>query len=147
MSALVGLGLDYHDSGRRSLSEFYKLVRSRINHASVVGLSGPRDADHFLSFVDGLPIIHHLSNVAPANPGGVVWTNLNLQDRLSRQMRAVWCNEDIGVWNLGPYNIPYFTPPPLEEEVADVVAENILRLQEKCSIPFLAEIPSCSFVV
>jgi len=146
MDGLLGVGLDYHDSGR-SLDKFYKLIRPHISHASIVGLTSSRDAEQFLSVVGDLPIIHHLSNVAPANPEGVIWENLQLQDALSAQMHAAWCNEDIGVWNLGPYNIPYFTPPIFEEDVADVVAANIVSLQEKCSIPFLAEIPSCSFVV
>jgi uncharacterized protein (UPF0276 family) len=147
MAPLVGIGLDFHDSGRPSLEEFYALIRPKISHASIVALTSLEEARRFASCVGDLPIIHHLSNVAPANPDGVVWENLELQDRISTLLGAAWCNEDIGIWNLGPYNIPYFTPPPFEDDIATIIAANIRALQTKCSIPFLAEIPSCSFVV
>jgi uncharacterized protein (UPF0276 family) len=145
-TGLIGLGLDYNDSGRDSLSRFYEYFRPRLSHLSIVGLPSLDDARIFRRFAGSLPIIHHLNNVAPADPDGPNWENLELQDEISRELAAAWCNEDIGVWNIGPYYIPYFTPPLFERDVAELIAERILRMQGRLSVPFLAEIPSCSIV-
>lgn len=147
MKSLVGIGLDFHDSGRESLASFYKILRDKISHASIVGLTSDDDARHFKECIFGIPTIHHLSNVGPANPQGINWHKFSLQNRLSKLIDAHWCNEDLGAWNFGPYNIPYFTPPLFEEDVAQTIADRIRTLQTKSYVPFLPEIPSCSFVV
>ena len=146
MKNLVGIGLDFHDNGRQSLAAFYELVLPKISHASIVGLQSVEEATRFIDLIHGLPTIHHLSNVGPANPSGIQWRNLATQDLISKKINAIWCNEDIGAWNIGPYNIPYFTPPLFEADVSDFVAQNIRELQARCSVPFLAELPSCSYV-
>ena len=145
-TGLIGLGLDYNDSGRDSLERFYEYFRPRLSHLSIVGLPSLADARIFRRFARDLPIVHHLNNVAPADPDGPNWENLSLQDEISKELGAVWCNEDIGVWNIGPYYIPYFTPPLFELDVAALIAQRIRRMQERLSVPFLAEIPSCSIV-
>jgi uncharacterized protein (UPF0276 family) len=134
------------DSGRDSLARFYDKYRARTAHLSIVGIPSLADARVFRSFARDLPVIHHLNNVSPGDPDGPNWDNLASQDAISRELGAVWCNEDIGVWNIGPYYIPYFTPPLLEPEVADLIAQRIAAMRPRLSVPFLAEIPSCSMV-
>jgi uncharacterized protein (UPF0276 family) len=145
---LVGLGLDYKFSDRYpgGLEGLCNRYRDRLTHLSVVALPTRESARAFKSLAGRCAILHHLSDIAPANPHGPDLARLELQDTISRELGAVWCGEDIGIWSLGPYNLPYFAPPIFDADVADEVARQIARVQAACSIPFLAEIPSCSFV-
>jgi uncharacterized protein (UPF0276 family) len=145
---LVGLGLDYKFSDRYpgGLAGLCDRYRNRLTHLSVVALPSRESARAFKTLAGRSAILHHLSDIAPANPRGPDLARLELQDAISRELCAVWCGEDIGIWSLGPYDLPYFAPPVLDADVAEHVARQIARVQAACSIPFLAEIPSCSFV-
>jgi len=135
---------DKYPGGMAGLCDKY---RGRLSHVSVVSLESVEDARWFVKDIrKGLPAIHHLSGIAPANPYGVDEERLSLQDRISRLLKASWCGEDIGIWSIGPYSIPYFAPPPLEESVCDMIVSRLETVKRGSSIPFLAEIPSCSFV-
>src|SRR5262249_32462476 len=146
---LVGFGLDhqYFDKYPGTMRGLCERHRERLSHLSIVGLRDIASAREFSALAGGLPIVHHLSNIAPANPRGPDLARLETQDAISQELGARWCGEDIGIWSLGPHCIPYFAPPLFEADVAEQVGEGIRRVAERCSVPFLAEIPSCSFVV
>lgn len=144
----VGIGLDYQYRDRypRTLAEIGRDWSSRLSHLSVVSMASPRDAAEVRQLAGDLPILHHLSNIAPANPEGANLELLGEQDEMSRILRAQWCGEDIGIWSLGPYSIPYFAPPVLDEASLAHVAKGVREVMARTSVPFLAEIPSFSFV-
>jgi uncharacterized protein (UPF0276 family) len=143
--ALVGLGFDYVDLNPGLLESLLGRVHGTISHLSVMTIRSETDAEAFRVAAGTLPIIHHLSNIAPADPRGPNMTLLRKQDRISRTLRAIWCNEDIGSWDLGPYFLPSFAPPLFESDVAEFVSEGIRKVQQASSVPFLPEIPACSF--
>jgi hypothetical protein len=147
---LFGFGLDYQYSdkypgGIKSLcGKYYE----KLSHISIVSLTSSEDALYFKNYVaNGLRIIHHLSGIAPCDPVGPHLELLRKQSNLSTILSAEWCLEDIGIWSIGPYSIPYFAPPLFDKRVATVVAKRIKKIINQVNIPFLAEIPSCSFVI
>jgi uncharacterized protein len=146
---VVGFGLDYNYDERYvgHLDGLIDRYRDRLSHLSIVALPNDEAVDRFKEIAANLPLIHHLSNVAPANPHGADWDRLREQDDVTRRLRALWCCEDIGIWSLGPYAIPYFAPPPFEAEVADYIGGQIAEMERIVSVPFVAEVPSCSFIV
>ncbi|WOB11352.1 DUF692 family multinuclear iron-containing protein [Piscinibacter gummiphilus] len=142
----VGFGLDFQlqpPSVMRRLADRFK---GRLSHVSVVAMINEQDAKQFKQIFAGLPLVHHLSNVAPGDADGPHLDRLDHLDSLSQQMGAVWCGEDIGAWSIGPYDIPYFAPPLFERDVAQLIGERVATVERRSSVPFLAEIPSCSFV-
>jgi hypothetical protein len=145
--ALVGFGLDYNHRDRyaHGMAGLCDRYRSRLTHLSMVCLSNSEDARAFREMSGHLPRVHHLSNIAPANPQGVDWKRFDVQNRISREIDALWCGEDIGIWSFGPYDIPYFAPPPFEADVADLIGDRIAEIERKSVVPFLGEIPSCTF--
>ncbi|MGW7522693.1 multinuclear nonheme iron-dependent oxidase [Streptomyces sp. NPDC054783] len=148
--ARLGFGLDwqYRDRYPQSMAELRTKYDGRLSHLSVVSLPSAGDARVFMDeCARGLPVVHHLPGVAPAAPGG---PNLELYTRLeavSDVLDAVWTCEDIGLWSIGPYPLPYFTPPLFEPELADHVVEGIRTLHRLGRYPFVPEIPSCTLAV
>ncbi|MCH9687308.1 MAG: DUF692 family protein [Deltaproteobacteria bacterium] len=147
MRPVLGLGVDYQHNGPQMLQRLQQRFGDRLSHVSVVALIDTAQAADFREIFSGLPVIHHLSGVAPADTYGPSLDVLRRQDEISRELDAAWCGEDIGAWSLGPYAIPYFAPPLFEASVADLVADRIRAVMDRSSVAFLAEIPSCSFVV
>lgn len=80
----------------------------------------------------------------PAGIDGLRPDVLENQSNISNALQAAWCLEDIGIWNVGPYNLPYFAAPVLCESVLAMTIEGVKRIQQVSSIPFCAEIPSFS---
>lgn len=146
MRPVLGLGVDYQRNGAQNLRRLGARLAGRLSHVSVVALLDGKEARSFQSIFPGLPVIHHLSGVAPCDSRGPHLDTLRAQDQISCQIGAVWCGEDIGTWSIGPYDIPYFAPPLFEESVADLIGERIGVVIDSASVAFLAEVPSCSFV-
>ena len=144
----VGIGLDYkyRDVYPKTLADICRDWSPRLSHLSVVSLLDIEEAREFRRTAGSLPVVHHLSNIAPANPGGPDLELLTRQDEMSRELRAVWCGEDIGIWSLGPYQIPYFAPPVLDRSSVTFIARGVRQVARHIHVPFLAEIPSFSFV-
>jgi uncharacterized protein len=148
-STRLGFGVDWqyrrrYPEGLSSLCEYF---RSRLSHISCVSLSSVKEATEFVTTCSrGLPTIHHLPGVAPAAPDGPDLELLLGLEAVSNALQAAWTCEDIGLWSVGPYPLPYFTPPLFEPDVAQHIARGIRRLMSTSSYPFLAEIPSCTFV-
>lgn len=146
----LGFGLDwqYRDSYPQKMPDLCARYADRLSHLSCVSLPSAADAQIFMDECGGdLPVVHHLPGVAPAAPGG---PNMELFTRLeavSDVLGAVWTCEDIGLWSIGPYPLPYFTPPLFEREVADHVVDGIHRMREVSRYPFVPEIPSCTLAV
>jgi len=149
ISPMIGFGLDAkyttrYPNGMEGLCTRY---HDRLTHLSIVGIQEQGQAEHFkMKCSAGLPIVHHLSNVAPADPDGPHLDKLKILDEITEELNAIWTCEDIGIWSIGPYNIPYFAPPLFEFDTAEKIAMGINQIQDSISVPFLAEIPSCSFV-
>jgi uncharacterized protein (UPF0276 family) len=148
MPGVFGFGLDYkygarYPGGIEGLCERY---RDRLSHLSIVAVETADEARHFRRLAGSLPVIHHLSNVAPGNPSGPDLERLRKQDAFSGILEAVWCGEDIGVWQLGPYPLPYFAPPVFDADVARWIGEGVIQITERSRVPFLVETPSCSYV-
>jgi len=146
----VGFGLDAQYSARYpgGIEALCDTYRSRLSHISIVSLATEDRAERFATrCAQGLPIIHHLPGIAPADPDGPKIELLKRLDKVSRALNAKWICEDIAIWSIGPYGIPYFTPPIFEPDIADRISEGISRMQDVSSIPFCAEVPSCSIVV
>ncbi len=144
----IGLGLDFqhrHSYGK-PLFELLDSLRERLSHISIVGLQSDQEARFFKSLAQQLPVLHHLTGVAPAGVSGVNLAELRRQRVFTDVLGALWCLEDIGIWNIGPYDIPYFAPPVLCEEVLRATIDGVLALQKEIVVPFLAELPSCSFI-
>ncbi|WP_050570897.1 DUF692 family multinuclear iron-containing protein [Dickeya zeae] len=144
MSSLVGLGIDYTHSYGHKLSGLLLLSKKGISHLSVVAIPDIAVAKAFRqSFID-YPIIHHFSGMEPAGIDGLRPDVLEHQNGISNALNAAWCLEDIGIWNIGPYNLPYFAAPVLCEPVLTMAIDGVNRIQQVSSIPFSAEIPSFS---
>jgi uncharacterized protein (UPF0276 family) len=148
MTPVLGFGFDYryreqYPGGLDALCGHY---REQLSHVSFVCVEGVDEVNTVKRTARGLPIVHHLSKVSPASPGGPDLERLREQDVVTRLLDAVWVGEDIGIWSMGPYSLPYFAPPLFEAEIADVVADGISAVLRESSVPFLAEVPSCSFV-
>lgn len=149
-SPVVGFGIDaqYAERYPYGLQDLCLRYHDRLTHLSVVSLRNVQQAEWFKGeCAKDLPVIHHLSNVAPADVDGPHLNHLEFLDDISRNLEAIWSCEDVGIWSLGPYGIPYFAPPVFEPEAADNIAEGIRSVLERSSIDFLAEIPSCSFLI
>lgn len=150
-NSAVGLGLDYQYSDKYvfgGMSGLCQQFLQQLSHISIVSIPNLVEAEFFNTMIPrNLPKIHHLSGIAPANPDGPNISRLKKQVAISAIIEAKWCLEDIGIWSLGPYDIPYFVPPIFNQEVAKLVADRIRKIQQVVEVPFLAEIPSCSFVV
>lgn len=142
----VGFGLDFQLQPPMVMRRLAERFKHRLSHASVVAMLDEDDATQFGQIFAGLPLVHHLSNVAPGDADGPHLDRLDHLDALSRRMQASWCVEDIGAWSIGPYDIPYFAPPLFERDVAQLVGDRVAAVVERASVPFLAEIPACSFV-
>ncbi|QRR07701.1 DUF692 family protein [Burkholderia sp. MS455] len=143
----IGLGLDFqhrHGYGQ-PLAPLLESLTSRLSHLSIVGLLTYSEARQFRGMTS-LPLVHHFTGVAPAGAVGINLDALHAQCAISDTLDAVWCLEDIGIWNIGPYHIPYFAPPVLCQAVLDQTVSGIATIQHESAIPFLAGLPSCSFV-
>lgn len=120
-----------------------RTLESRLSHVSIVSL---RSVEHARWFLDecarDLPVVHHLSGVAPADPKGPDLERYALLDEISVVLRARWSCEDIAIWSMGPFALPYFAPPILDREAADHAAAGVALMLERGSVPFLAENPS-----
>ena len=143
----IGLGLDYQhrQSYSRSLGDLLRSLEARLSHVSIVGLVTDDDVRDFKAMT-ALSILHHFTGVAPGGADGVNLANLRRQCEISTALGAVWCLEDIGIWHIGPYDIPYFAPPVLCREVLDQTITGLHRLKREAPVPFLAELPSFSFL-
>jgi uncharacterized protein (UPF0276 family) len=148
---LIGFGLDYQYADKYvfgGLSGLCQKFNDQLAHLSIVSIPDLIEAETFNRIIlNDLPKIHHLSGIAPANPIGPNIELLKKQVEISKVLQAKWCLEDIGIWSLGPYDIPYFVPPVFNLQVVKLVAERIKQIEDIVNIPFLAEVPSCSFVV
>ncbi|MDF7628961.1 DUF692 family protein [Erwiniaceae bacterium L1_55_4] len=144
MISRVGLGIDYTHSYGQKLSELIKLARNGISHLSVVAIPDLKTAKKFQHAYSDFPIIHHFSGMEPAGIDGLRMDVLDKQNDMSNILQASWCLEDIGIWNVGPYNLPYFAAPVLCESVLRMTIEGVKKIQEVSGIPFCAEIPSFS---
>lgn len=146
----VGLGLDaqHRDRYPGGLEDLCSAFAPVLSHLSIVNLGSVKEALSFKNRCAGsLPVIHHLSGVAPADPKGPDLQRLRALNRISDALDAVWCCEDVGLWSLGPYDIPYFTPPLLTRESLDHTVKAARLVDRTAAVPFLPEVPSCSFVV
>ncbi len=143
---LVGFGLDFNLQPPAIMRRLHERFGHRLSHCSVVAMETVQDAETFREIFKGLPLVHHLSNVAPGDADGPHLDRLEQLDQLTRTLDAAWCGEDIGAWCIGPYAIPYFAAPLFEREVAQLIGERVASVIAKSSRPFLAEVPSCSFV-
>lgn len=143
----IGLGLDFQHraSYGKPMDELLNYFSDRLSHISIVGLIEDRDVTEFKSLTK-LPILHHFTGVEPAGVDGVQLAAVRRQCEIAQQLQALWCLEDIGIWSIGPYNIPYFAPPVLCNAVLEATIDGVHALQKEVSIPFLAELPSCSFI-
>lgn len=150
-SPYIGLGLDYQYADKYAFGGLAGLCQKfepQLSHISIVSIPNLLEAQKFIEMTPHqLTKIHHLSGIAPANPIGPNIARLKKQSEISQLLDAQWCLEDIGIWSLGPYDIPYFVPPVFTMPVARLVADRIKQIQDIVTVPFLAEIPSCSFVV
>lgn len=149
LQPVIGFGLDakYTHKYPNGIGGLCNNYRDKLSHLSIVGLYGKELATYFKeNCAVSLPIVHHLSNIEPASHSGPSLQRLEILEEITQLLDAVWLCEDIGLWSIGPYEIPYFAPPIFELEAADQIVKGIEVIQEKTSAPFLAEIPSCSFV-
>lgn len=147
---MIGFGFDAQYSHRYpyGMAGLCDLYRSRLSHLSVVSLANPRAAQEFIeSCAKDLPVVHHLSGVAPADADGPHLDRLRALDRISDVLHPVWSCEDVGIWSIGPYAIPYFAPPIFEEDVANLVADRIREILSISPYRYSAELPACPFVV
>lgn len=144
---LIGFGLDYQHFSEYEVHgrELIETFANRLSHASIVGLTNFRETADFKAVTGGLPVVHHLSGIEPAGLNGVNWKQFAFQNKVSTHLNAAWCGEDIGIWSIGPYAIPYFAPPVFCREVLDHTIANVQLLKAKSAVPFFAEVPSCSF--
>jgi uncharacterized protein (UPF0276 family) len=147
---LVGFGLDAQHANRYA-SGLVNLVdhfRARLSHLSIVSLERAEAAREFREGVArGLPIVHHLSGVAPADPDGPNISRLEKLNSITVTLDAVWCVEDIGLWSIGPYAMPYFAPPLFDKDFAREIGARIRAMDSIGARPFLAEVPSCTFAI
>jgi uncharacterized protein (UPF0276 family) len=67
-------------------------------------------------------------------------------DAISKQIGASWCGEDVGIWNVNDFALPYFAPPLFDADIASWMAEQTRLVDNNCSVPFLVETPNCTFV-
>jgi uncharacterized protein len=140
----VGLGIDHthqYEVSLRGLLDEHKL---EISHVSVVAIQDAKSAECFRAEYSDIPIIHHLSGIEPAGLDGYRIHQIKHQNRISELLEANWCLEDIGIWNIGPYSLPYFAAPVLCDAVLRQTMEGVKAIQDISSVPFAAEIPSFS---
>lgn len=148
--ANVGVGLDYKYRERYpcgGINGLLDALRGLISHVSVVGLGSLEEAQAFRNGLVDCPIVHHFGGVSPANPEGPHGKTLASMNAISDALRACWSCEDIGMWRLGDFDVPYFQAPMFTLEHADHICSGIDLIQASSPVPFLAEIPSCTVVV
>lgn len=144
MTARVGLGIDYTHSYGHKLHDLLQLAPNGISHLSVVAIPDEDVAHTFRQTFSQYAMIHHFSGMEPAGIEGLRSGVLKKQNAISEVLQAAWCLEDIGIWNIEPYNLPYFAAPVLCEPVLAMAIDGVKRIQDVSSIPFSAEIPSFS---
>ena len=142
--SLVGIGLAMQDYQR--YLPFLERKACALTHLSFVSVADTTSA-RMVREKFNLPFIHHLSNVAPADLHGPDFHRLEELNAISEILRAQWCGEDVGSWNVGGYPAPYFLSPPLEADLAGVIGERIAQVMRRSAVPFLAENPPFSAVV
>lgn len=142
-----GLSIEAFDFYKSDKQEFLKSNVLKGSHISIVSIDDCSKADEFLNDVGGMPIIHHLSNVAPADPYGPNLQRLEDLNKISRILDAKWCLEDVGAWSLGSLPIPYFVPTILTKKWLETLVERVNLVKEHSAVPFLLEIPNFSYVV
>lgn len=148
-SLSFGLGLDmkYMDRYSNSIRSALRNQQTSLSHLSIVGISKAQEAQDFLALAGDRPVIHHLSGISPCSIYGPDLQRLSRQENFSKSMQVPWCCEDIGLWTIGSYDLPYFAPPLFTEEIAHFVAQGIRSIEDNISVPFLAEVPSVSCVI
>lgn len=139
--------MKYMDRYNNSIHAALRNQQTPLSHLSIVGISQTHEAQDFLALAGDRPVIHHLSGISPCSIQGPDLQRLSQQETFSKSMRVPWCCEDIGLWNIGSYDLPYFAPPLFTEEVAHFVAQGIRAMQDVISVPFLAEVPSVSCII
>ncbi len=146
--ARVGFGLDfqYHSDYEGGIDGIINKFRNSLSHVSVVNLPENRVNWFKSEVLKELPSVHHLSGIEPGSPNGVNYEKLKSQNRVSEHLDAAWCGEDVGIWSIGPYDIPYFVPPILSSDSCEEICRGIVEVMNLTSVPFLAEVPSFSFV-
>ena len=146
--ANIGIGIDwsYLSNYQIPFAEFIQSDEANLSHVSIVGVPDTDAAKKIRTTCGHTPIVHHFSGVEPAGCRGIQQSTLERQNHISEHLEAHWCLEDIGIWSIAEHAIPYFTPPYLSEEVLEQTIDGVKRIQSISRIPFLAEIPSCSFV-
>ncbi|EJL6760969.1 DUF692 family protein [Vibrio cholerae] len=144
----VGLGLDYSNRNEFdfSIEELVNKFEGKLSHLSIVGLESKQDAIDFKNISNEIPVVHHLLGVGPAAKGGVNQNNLEQMRQYSNILRPKWCCEDLGIWYIGDYAIPYFAPPVLCQEIIDQTVTEISKIDLALEEEFLIEIPSVSFL-
>lgn len=145
----IGLGLDFQHLGSYGIP-FRDLILAceyKLSHYSIVAITNVKEAERFKKISSGTPLIHHFTGVAPGGVNGVNLKQLESQSRISKLLEAKWCVEDLGIWNIGPYSIPYFAPPVLCVETLESTIREIKLLKASSDVDFLPEVPSCSFVI
>lgn len=145
----IGLGLDFQHLGSYGVT-FENLIsacESPLSHYSIVAITNLEEANRFKTMSGDTPLIHHFTGVAPGGIDGVNRQQLAIQSSISSVLEAKWCLEDLGIWNIGPYSIPYFAPPVLCAATLENTINEIKILQSESALEFLPEVPSCSFVI
>lgn len=144
-----GIGLDYKylDRYNESIGAVVRESSKQLSHVSIVGIDNVEEAAKFKDMVPNLPVIHHLSGIAPCGLDGPDLSRMKELDTVSLALEAVWCGEDIGIWKIGKYDLPYFAPPLFTREIATFAAAGVREVQGLSSIPFLAEVPSVGSVI
>lgn len=148
--ALFGVGADYRYNAlydfEGGLDGFFADYKDRLSHLQIISFGDDDEIAKVRGLIGDLPVVHHMTSVAPVTPEGPSWKHFEDQDRQSKLVGAAWQYEDLGYWYLGPYRAPYFAPPLFEAEVADATADVIRQLNQRASVPFLPENPTCTFV-
>lgn len=146
----LGIGIDYrnakdypHEGGVDGIISGY---HDRLSHVQVIDLGSDEQITHIREVTRGLPLIHHLWSVQPTDAEGPNGGRFERQNRMSELADAVWQNEDLGYWTIGPYDAPFFACPVLEPQVAHIAARNLEALNRETTIPFFPENPTCTLV-
>jgi uncharacterized protein (UPF0276 family) len=150
VTPVIGFGLDAQYATRypEGIDGLCDRYRSHLSHLSIVSLPSVAAARRFRArCAQSLPIIHHLSGVAPADPDGPHMDRLARLDEISAILEPLWACEDVGIWSIGPYSIPYFAPPIFEPDVADLIGRRICAVLEASPYRYSAEVPACPFIV
>ncbi len=144
----IGLGLDYNHFPKYFLGgwDLIESLKNDLSHVSIVGIENKEVAKKFKEKMNEKPILHHFTGVEPAGVEGLNLSRLKQQLIISQILNPEWCLEDVGIWSIGPYAIPYFTPPVFTNETLDMLSNGVKKIQSKSDYIFAAEVPSCSFM-